>query len=176
MHAARITHASAIKHTREWIMRLRERQSLRASSFNRHISNYYNHTHLDRAYIVWGVAQHHRCNWMQVLCNFLDLSNSHLNLAYQLLQVQHPLNSASKWYWLHFYGSSMCAATPFFLQPRLIFYISLVTNTRTCSNMNKNMNENVARGFRTLPLWQEVVKLQPYKTERARDTHARTRE
>ena len=66
-----------------------------------HIRNYYNHTHLDRAYNVWGVVQHHRCNWMQLLCNFLDLleqSNSHLNLAYQLLQAQHPLKSASERY------------------------------------------------------------------------------
>ena len=66
-----------------------------------HIRNYYNHTHLDQAYNMWGVAQHHRCNWMQLLCNFLDLleqSNSHLNLAYQLLQAQHLLKSAHERY------------------------------------------------------------------------------
>ena len=40
-------------------------------------------------YLVWGVAQHHRCN-------LLEQSNSHLNLAYQLLQAQHPLKSARK--------------------------------------------------------------------------------
>ena len=38
---------------------------------------------------------------MQLLCNFLDLleqSNTHPNLAYQLLQAQHPLKSASERY------------------------------------------------------------------------------
>ena len=38
---------------------------------------------------------------MQLLCNFLDLleqSNTRLNLAYQLLQAQHPLKSGSERY------------------------------------------------------------------------------
>ena len=48
-----------------------------------------------------GTASQMQLNAAQVLCNFLNLleqSNTHLNLAYQLLQAQHPLKSASERY------------------------------------------------------------------------------
>ena len=70
-------------------------------------NTYLQDKHLDQ---VYNVAQDHRCNWMQLLCNFLDLLeqfNGHLNLAYQLLQAQHPLKSASKWYFSLFLPTSL---------------------------------------------------------------------
>ena len=48
---------------------------------------------------VWDVAG--SASQMQLNAAFLDLleqANSHLNLAYQLLQAQHPLKSASERY------------------------------------------------------------------------------
>ena len=69
------------------------------NSIKKHLSlSILHYTHLDQAWLVWG-GTHHSCNWIQVLCSFLDLlkqSNSHINLAYQLLQTQHPLKSASE--------------------------------------------------------------------------------
>ena len=58
----------------------------------RHIRNYYNHPHLDQAYNVWGVAQHHKCSFFATFWT----SWSNLTLTSTLLTnyCKHSIHSS----------------------------------------------------------------------------------
>ena len=137
---------------------------------------------------------------MQVLCNFLYLleqSNSHLNLAYQLMQAQHPLNSARKRYFSLILPTSLSLSlelarnqvytSHIHQHPILISFYFFFTLTSNSGHLNLSTTDHIQQSVGVFdrhapsPHWytfvfdsnlgcgtSKVVKLQPSNAECSR--------